>query len=135
MRDEEAFIAVFAICAGIGGWLAWTWMSNRAEIRTKRLEVMERALQSDIPDHERREVLDVLHKELGKDRKEGPGFYERLKGANRAFLFVIGWLGIFVGAGMMMMQDRQIFEAGVIVCCAGLGVATLPLALRELQLR
>jgi hypothetical protein len=53
----------------------------------------------------------------------------------RALFLAAGWVGLFVGGGMWMAGDRGAEEAGTIVFVVSLGLVTLPIAIRELELR
>ena len=60
-----------------------------------------------------------------------PGFLSRLS-------FLVGWLSIFVGIGLaiaaqMQRFDRDLMTAAGIVGLAGLGLASLPMAWREVH--
>ena len=51
--------------------------------------------------------------------------------------FLVGWLSIFVGLGLLvggqMSRERDMVTAGFIVGLVGIGLASLPLAWREVQ--
>jgi hypothetical protein len=55
--------------------------------------------------------------------------------ARTSFLF--GWLAIFVGVGLWLgggiARDRDMFTGGVVVGLIGVGLASLPIAWREIQ--
>jgi hypothetical protein len=48
-------------------------------------------------------------------------------------LFLIGWLSVFVGIGFMASGARDEFAFGAVASCVGLGLVTLPMALREYE--
>ena len=47
----------------------------------------------------------------------------------------IGWIGIFLGIGMLFSGERDAIRIGVPLACVSFGVLTLPFAFRELDRR
>lgn len=88
--------------------------------RQRRLGMLEQALKSDAIDAEsKRMIVDSLNAPSWPIRK---------------ILFSIGWLAIFLGVSLMF-GGRDMFYVGIVVAPLGLGVVTLPIALRELDAR
>jgi hypothetical protein len=55
-----------------------------------------------------------------------------------AWLLALGWIGIFIGLGMVALgglTDEGVMEAGLGVALISFGVTTYPFALRELETR
>ena len=98
-----------------------------------RFKLIEKALESTSLDEEsRKQLLDGL---------TSSGWVALLQQQftflARNVVFVCGWLGIFTGIGMASWGGandiEELLGIGLLVGFIGLGVVTVPLALRELQ--
>jgi hypothetical protein len=82
---------------------------------------------------DRKTLEDIVSNAEGR----GGGWLEAI--LNGSLLFVVGWIGIFVGlaflAGGACFNDEDMVGGGFIVGLISLGLATLPLAWREVQER
>ncbi len=110
-----------------------TITQNRAKERKERLRVIEDAIKSGNlePDVKQELVGELTGRRPHRPRPHVvPGPETRGK-----FVFGIGWLGLFTGIGLMLMGERDVFEAGCLMTALSFGVVSLPLALRELDAR
>jgi len=132
MRDEEVFVmfVVFSFLA------LSVWIGTRAKYRSQRLKVIERALEKGTLDEaSRRALLQALSDAPASEWMKGLGQHLAFLGRN--ILFIGGWVALFVGIGMVLVawvSGRSYnLEAGVITAVSGFALATVPLALRELD--
>ncbi len=110
------------------------WMKNRETERRERLKLLEQALRADRIDPQLREqIISALAPEQAK-RNLQPRPAAPIR-ATRSLFLTLGWLTLFTGLGLLLSGSRDGEEAGVIVLFAGLGMITLPIAMRELELR
>ena len=118
----------------IFGFIAlMTITQNRAKERKERLRVIEDAIKNGNlePDVKQELVGELTGRRPHRRRPHVvPGPEIRGK-----FVFGIGWLGLFTGIGLMLMGERDVFEAGCLMTALSFGVVSLPLALRELDAR
>lgn len=127
-RDDDLAALVIVMATGVAITAGSLWYKHRQA----RLNLISKALESDQIDEESRRLLaDELRGGNGSHWQQNLLSQARL--ISRNFVFVLGWVGMFVGIGLMATGAWDLFEAGVIATCAGFGVATIPLALRELQ--
>ena len=137
MRDEEAFV-MFSVFLLIG---AATWMGHRAKLKHKRLQVIEKALESPmLDDLTRRSLLDALGAEDRNSSAWTRALGQHLTFLGRNLLFLVGWMTMFVGAAFWLVNttiddDRYSAQGGMIATIVGFGLVTLPMALRELDRR
>ena len=162
-------------------------LTMRANQKTQRLRLMEKALQAgSLDDETRRQLLDQLsgrsrrrpewlstlyqhllflsdHDRLGwlqryptsyfrNFRRSGPAragtfssvpdavkIYQHLLFLSKHALFVIGWLGLFTGIGLLIVgigfENRVLGVSGIITALVSFGVVTVPMALREVERR
>ena len=109
----------------------------RSRERKERLRVMEKALEAGHLDDDTRAAL--VNSLSGRDRAERPqlmaSLYQGVVYLCRHAFFVCGWIGMFVGIGVMLVGEPDIFAGGVITALVSFGVVTVPLALREVEAR
>lgn len=123
--DVEIFALVVGLAVIVFSFIVLVvWMTNRAKARSERLKVMEEALRSERLDAEAKAELVAALTGRGEQRDDlAPGWQRAAFGA--------GWVGLLMGATMMLVDEGDSFGKGLM--CAGFGVAamTLPLAIRE----
>ena len=115
-------------------------LSMRAKLKSDRLRLMEKALQADtVDDATRRVLLDQLS---GRNRQRPEwlaSLYQHLLFLSKNALFVVGWMGMFTGIGLVVVGmgfDREdLGFAGVLTALVSFGVVTVPMALREAERR
>ena len=109
----------------------------RSRERKERLRVMEKALHSgQLDDVTRRSIANSLSGEARKDRPLWlVSLYQGIVYLCRHAVFVGGWIGMFVGAGLMIIGDSEMFAGGVMTALVSFGVVTVPMALREMEAR
>ncbi len=158
MPPEEAFVAM----APQGLWSSSNWgtpaatlsllslifcfvlivivLSMRAKQKSDRLRLMEKALQADTVDDATRGVL--LDQLSGRNRQRPEwlaSLYQHLLFLSKNALFVVGWMGMFTGIGLVVVGvgfDREeLGFAGVLTALVSFGVVTVPMALREAERR
>jgi hypothetical protein len=117
--------------------LAITFVAVRAGIRSQRLKVIEKAIESGRIDEETRRAL---VKALTPDTQWLTALVWQFKGMVRNLLFVGGWITMFVGIGVLIASEsfrwgRDASAGGLIAAFVGFALVTLPLALRELSRR
>ena len=102
-------------------------LSTREKELRRRIELVERALESGaIDDETKRQLLEAV-----TNRRHGlaPGHHP---------VFVIGWVGLFAGLGMMGIATTGLYHwwpAAIMTTAISFGVLSVPLAARELQSR
>lgn len=138
MREEEAFVLVASMVVCV----ALVWLGLRAKQRSDRMKLLAKALDKHHLDEEARAVL---RRELTGDGRKGhtapepPPFRSQLLQQftliTRNAVFVVGWVTMFIGLGLLISGDRHMVEGGVVTLAIGFGVATIPLALREVRTR
>jgi hypothetical protein len=115
---------------------AFIFLSNqqkaRVEERREKLRILEEALQNERLDPRTRDdVYEVL-----TGRRPGTRPDPSDVGAQGRLLFTIGWLGLFVGGGVLVAsRHNDTTEIGLVVLIASFGLLSLPLAMRELRSR
>jgi hypothetical protein len=117
--------------------LAITYIAVRAGIRSQRLKVIEKAIESGRIDEETRRAL---LKALTPDSQWLTALVWQLKGMARNLLFVGGWVTMFAGIGVLIASEtfrwgRDESAGGLIAAFVGFALVTLPLALREISRR
>jgi hypothetical protein len=133
MRGSEAFF-FFLMVFGFVGLLSW--FNRQAKEREQRLKLLERALDKPGLDEETKRML--------VENLRGPRWRSSAMGAapdrhGRSWwpqLFVVlGWLGIFIGAAILVVGSRRDEEVGIAWILVSAGVLTLPFALKEFERR
>jgi hypothetical protein len=119
LRDDGFFIffgLVFSFVALIVS------MNLRHKERKERMALARRALeQGNLDDATRQHLLQAVPPHARR------GYLLRNP------VFTIGWLGLFLGGGLLMTGERDTFEAGIVVALVSFGIVTMPFALRELE--
>jgi hypothetical protein len=114
-----AFIAVMSV------------IQNRTRERKERLRALEEAIRNgQLDDETKRDLVTELTGRRPRPHRGSVSEHGRL-----ALVFGLGWLGLFLGVGLMMSGDNDAFEAGSVIAPLSFGLVTLPLALRELAAR
>ena len=138
MRNEESLLFMLILFGAIS---FWTWIAHRAKLRQKRLDVIQKAIENgNLDDATRREVLDALAREGRTGSEWSSELGRQLAFLARNLVFVAGWLCMFIGAGCWIAGEifgwyRNDIEPAVIATFVGLGLVTVPIALRELESR
>jgi len=137
MQEDEVGVAIMFIIGMFGFIITAVVMGHRSKDR--RLMLIERALREGTLDEPtRRAVSEELTGRRIRD-PDAPTWRRSLSKqialVSRNSLFVLGWLTLFTGIGLMVTGDDELLRAGGIVSCIGFGVVTVPLALRELEAR
>lgn len=132
LRDEETFVVfiVFFFVAVV------VWISNRAKYRSERLKLIERALQSGNLDPQMRtELYRALTDRSDAQWLQALG--QHLAFLARNLLFIGGWIAMFIGGGIVLVAwlsgNSYGYREGIMTALVGFAVATVPLALRELD--
>ena len=123
-RDEEVVATIFAFILAVV--VIPKIVSALAKSRERRLEALERALASPTLDADNRRVLIA---ELAR-----PTGLAALFASGRRLIVAAGWVGVFVGIGMLASGSR-LEQQGILVALMSFGVLTLPFAMRELDAR
>lgn len=137
VHDEEmfaVFCVTFAVCFV-------TWMIRGSRIRQQRLATIDRVLAApSLDEATRRQLLESLS--AGDMRRSAwrQALGQQFLWLGRNLLFVAGWMMMFTGGGMWLYcaavhEDRFTQANGFLIGVIGLGLVTLPLALRELEAR
>ncbi len=123
----------FALLGMIFGFIFFmNLLQNRAKERKERLRVLEGAIRSGNLDAQtQQDLMEGLAG--GRRRRHRPA--ATAPQPRGRYLYGLGWLGMFVGIGLMLVGDRDVFEAGIIVTAISFGVVTLPFAMREFEQR
>ena len=107
----------------------FVYLTSRASARERdqkrRIELIERALQSGVVDDAtKRELLAAVANDT---------WY----GAHGRPSFLFGWIGLFVGIGLIIlaMDDGELWKPAVIISAISFGVLSLPIAAREFHSR
>lgn len=120
--------------------LAVILVSLRAKQKNDRMRLIEKALQAETLDDEaRRALLD----QLSGRNKTRPKWLETLSQhllfLSKNALFVLGWMGLFIGIALFVaglaFDAEDLGIAGVITSLVSFGIVTVPLALREVERR
>ena len=129
----EALFAITSMCIAAGVLFAVI----RSRERKERLRVMEKALHSNQLDDETRRS--IAHSLSGEARRDRPlwlvSLYQGVVYLCRHAVFVCGWIGMFVGAALMIISDGEMFASGVMTALTSFGIVTVPMALREMEVR
>lgn len=138
MRNEETMLFLMAL---FGAITIWTWLAHHSKVKQKRLEVIQRAIESgNLDEATRRTILDALTGEGRQNSEWARALAQQLAFVARNLLFVLGWLTMFVGAGCWLAGEmfgwgRWDVQPAVIATFVGLGLVTVPVAMRELEVR
>ncbi len=117
--------------------LAITWIAIRAGLRSQRMKLIEKAIDSGRVDEETKRAL---FRALTPDNEWLRSLTTQIKGTARNLLFVAGWVTMFAGIGVWAASEtfrwgREDSAGGMIAAIVGFGLVTLPLAMRELSRR
>ena len=128
MRDEEVFFAFMFMLFGTGlaVLLIVAWIKGR----NRKLKIIETALQHGSMDDATKHLL---IQELTK-----PGLLVQVIQAawnSGKLLGAVGWVGIFLGISLLLVDERDAFQAGIGIAFFSFAILTLPFALRELETR
>lgn len=106
---------------------------NRAKEKREKLRILEDALRSGHLDEvTKAELVGELTGRRREPRHAEPAASPAPRGSTIGrLLFGLGWLGMILGVGFLLSDNRDLMEAGVIVASIALGLMTLPLAVRE----
>ncbi len=110
-----------------------TAMQGRAKERRERLRIIEEAIRSGkLEPH----AQDELVQELTGRRVRRTHEPQKAWNPGR-FLFGLGWLGLFVGVGVLIVGgvigEDEALAAGGVISAISFGVMSLPMAMRELD--
>ena len=116
VRESFFIFGLLVSSVAIVAYAIRSWLRFKRD----RLRVLEEALRNDSLDAEvKREIVRGL---------SGPRMPMRP-------LFGLGWLMMFVGAGLLFMDERDTFAGGVVTLFIGIALVTLPMAIREMDAR
>lgn len=108
---------------------------NRAREKREKLRILEEALRSGNLDEATRQELVGELTGRSRDRREEQRLRERVERRGSSvwskLLFALGWVALFLGVGLMVIDQPDTFEAGVLVGVGGFAAMSLPLAIRE----
>jgi hypothetical protein len=118
-RTNDAVIAIGVVAMVLGALCVFVWLRLRNRVEARRLDLLEAALRNPGLDREvQRELVQALQP---KPRRTG---------------FVLGWFGAFAGVAWLCTEPRgDELTAAVVLTVLAFAMLTLPLALRELELR
>ena len=113
--------------------IAMTIQQNRARERREKLKVLEEAIRSgNLDPAAKQELVGELTGRRAPSATPPRHTADR-HGAFGRLAFGIGWLGLFLGLGLIAMDDRDTWEAGIAVAALSFALVTLPIALKELE--
>ncbi len=120
MRMEAVLFLVFIVFLFIlGGSAVSAWQRHKKD----KLRILEEAMRNDQVDPEtKRRIIESI---------QSPN--TAVTGAR--LLFGLGWIAFFLGIGLMLAGQRDLFEGGAILSAIGFGLVTLPMAFREIDAR
>lgn len=126
-------IALFAAITGMVAplvWLVIAWRRSRVrarqELDLERLAALKAAIERGVlRESDRDRVLEALAGRL-------PGAPPAVRLQPWQWCAGLGWVLGFVGIGLWAIADRDARSVGTVMALGGLGLLTLPLALREL---
>lgn len=122
LREEEAFV-VLAVMITLGVVVTKV-VRYYVGLKEARLRVLEQALQNpQLDPTARRELV---------ERLDSGGLSGLLQSKG---LTAVGWIGMFLGLGMIASGDHTAEEVGPVVALVAFGFVSLPFALRELDHR
>jgi len=131
MRDDEMFAMFIVFASGV----VITGLALFYKHRRARLDVISKALSHpDLDADSRKSLVDEL-RGAGPASEWHQSLGAQIRFLSRNALFVVGWVTMFIGVGCVLTGKWNLIEGGIVAAVSGLGVATLPLALRELQSR
>jgi hypothetical protein len=111
-----------------------TGMQTRAKERRERLRIIEEAIRSGNLEPQ---AQDELVQELTGRRIRRHDLQPRPAWNPSRLLFGLGWLGLFVGVGVLIVGgvigEDEALAAGGIISAISFGVMSLPMAMRELD--
>ena len=126
--EVTALIVIFGFIA------ATTIFQNRARELREKLKILEEAIRSGNLDASmKRELVGELTGR--RPQQPGPGGQHAADrhGGWARLVFGIGWLGLFLGIGLIAMDDRDTWQAGIAIASISFALVTLPIALKELD--
>lgn len=108
------------------------YLQHRAKERQERMRILEEALRSgQLDEVTKAELVSEL---TGRRPQRTPASAAPWSMSGGARLLVgIGWIGMFVGVGMLLMGDRDAEEAGPVVALGSFALLSLPIAVREYE--
>lgn len=112
-----------------------TITQNRAKERRDKLRILEEAIRSgNVDPATKQELVAELtgRRPAGEPASGGHGIGDRHGFWSRA-AFGIGWLGLFTGVALMLIDQHDTWEAGIVMTGIALAVITLPIAMKELE--
>ena len=114
---------------------AMTVFQNRAKERRDRLKVLEEAIRSGNLDPAMKQELvgELTGRKPGQASGPQPAPSAERHGTLARIAFAGGWLGLFLGIGLIAMDDRDGYEAGVVIAAISFAFVTLPIAIKELE--
>lgn len=137
MRDSE----IVVLPAVFGFITLMVWLSSRHKLRMERLKLMQKAIDSgSLDDGTRRTILDALANDQQRSGVWMTALGQHLAFLARNLVFVGGWITMFVGGAVCLVNTTIQHcpgnaESGLIAACVGLGLVSVPLAMRELERR
>ena len=109
-------------------------ISNRAKERRERIRILEEQLRTGRLDGAAQQrAMDELTRRPAHTPPSAPSAAARPFSSGSRFVFAIGWIGLFLGIGLLLHGGRGETEAGLIVGSLGFAFITLPIAIRELE--
>lgn len=118
MRGMDNILIFMAVIFGfiLFGGMIQSWQKHRRD----KLKILEEAIRSGNVDPEtKRTIIESLHGQTSRMR----------------MMFGVGWVGLFVGVGLLISDERDLIAPGAIVSAVGFALVTLPIAYRELEAR
>jgi hypothetical protein len=138
MRDEEAIVMTFFFVAAVlVVWLALVYWHKRERLRTIQKAIDSGRLDESV----RRAVVDALAADARRAAETWQKLGSYLVKSVRVVVFVGGWITLFVGGGVWIAMEttgevnRYDLQAAMIATFVGFALVTLPLAMRELNVR
>jgi hypothetical protein len=125
--EEHIAIPILAMIFAFGALM--TRITNRERERRDRVRLAEQALKAERLDPDLRAAL------LSALRPQADHTWWQSASPAR-WCFGIGWIGMFLGIGLLCFSyGRDEYVAGGMITGIGFALASLPIALRELERR
>ena len=105
--------------------MVMTIHQTRVRERRDKLRLLEEAIRSGHVDAAtKQQLLAELTDRRGTETRAHHGMFARLA-------FAIGWIGLFLGVGLLTVPERDAAGLGWFVLASGFALITLPIAMRE----
>jgi hypothetical protein len=123
MEAIPVLAIIFSFVMGV------VYMQNKGKEQRERLRLLDEAIRrGQLDDQMRSELMSGFNGKRRRHSRQGGFRLSRLS-------FGVGWLAMFIGVGLLFVDEPEAFTAGCVVSGIGFALVTLPLAMRELDMR